>query len=67
MEEKLIATVSLCPVCKPSEGWLGKYAYSEKVRSSGLWNSSYVFESEKRLNANDLKKLQELIDQTLHL
>jgi hypothetical protein len=44
MEEKLVATVSLCPICKPSEDWLGKYAYSEKVRSSGLWNSSYVFE-----------------------
>jgi len=67
MEEKLVATVSICPVCKPSEDWLGKYAYSEKVRSSGLWNSSYVFEAEKRLNAHDLKKLQELIGQTLHL
>ena len=67
MEEKLVATVSLCPICKPSEDWLGKNAYAEKVRSSGLWNSNYVFEAEKRLNACDLKKLQELISQTQSL
>jgi hypothetical protein len=67
MEEKLVATASICRVCKPSKDWLGKYAYAEKVRSSGLWNSNYVFEVEKRLNPYDLKKLQELIGQTLHL
>ncbi len=65
--EKGVVTVSLCPICKPSEDWLGKYAYSEKVRSSGLWNSSYVFEAEQRLNPYDLEKLQEIIGQTLNL
>jgi hypothetical protein len=67
MEEKLIATVSLCPVCKPSKNWLGRFAYSENVRSSGLWNSDYVFETGKRLNQYDLEKFQELIRQTLNL
>jgi hypothetical protein len=64
MEEKLVATVSICQVCKPSKDWLGKYAYAEKVRSSGLWNSNYVFEAEKKLNAYDLEKLQEIVGQT---
>ena len=41
-EAVLIATLSSCKVCRPSDGWLGKYAYSEKVRGSGMWNSEFV-------------------------
>ena len=42
LEELLIATLAACPVCRASPSWLGQYAYSEKVRSSGLWNSRGV-------------------------
>ncbi len=42
MERKLIAYLSACPHCGPSENWLGRYAYSKKVVPSGLWNSQYV-------------------------
>jgi len=42
LEKVLIATIAACPVCGPSATWLGRHAYSDKVRSSGLWNSQDV-------------------------
>jgi len=42
LEKVLIATIAACPVCGPSATWLGHHAYSDKVRSSGLWNSDHV-------------------------
>ncbi|UUV32851.1 hypothetical protein NQK81_05180 [Amycolatopsis roodepoortensis] len=32
------------PTDRPSAGWLGQYATSEKVRASGLWNINHVDE-----------------------
>jgi hypothetical protein len=60
-EEKLVATISLCPICKPSESWLGKWTYSEKVRNSGLWNSDYVFDQNKILTTKELEELEKII------
>jgi hypothetical protein len=66
LEKKLVATISLCPLCsKPSKNWLGKYAYPEKVKKSGLWNSDYVFKTSYIINDNDLKDLKELTANTL--
>jgi len=67
LEKKLVATVSLCPICKPTKNWLGKFAYSENVRNSGLWNSDYVFEQSLILGITDLKKLVEIITSTSQL
>jgi hypothetical protein len=64
LEKKLIATVSLCPVCRPSEGWLGKFAYSENVQKSGLWNSDYVFDKDKILDESEIQRLAEIIERT---
>jgi hypothetical protein len=64
-EKKLIATLSLCPICKPSANWLGKFAYSENVRKSGLWNSEYVFDESLMMDATDLEILEKLIKSTL--
>jgi hypothetical protein len=63
-EKKLIATVSLCPVCKPSEGWLGKFAYSDNVRKSGLWNSEHVFDQQGTIDDSELKRLEEIVERT---
>lgn len=41
-EKRIITTISTCSVCEPSNHWLGKKTYSDKVRESGLWNSSFV-------------------------
>jgi len=67
LEKKLIATISLCPSCKPSDNWLGKFAYSEKVRNSGLWNSDYVFDRRQKLTTIDLEIFKRLIASTLKL
>jgi hypothetical protein len=64
LEKKLIATISLCPICKPSDNWLGKSAYSDNVRNSGLWNSYYVFDQTEALGSFELEKLEEIIDRT---
>jgi len=67
LEKKLIATVSLCPVCKPSNNWLGRFAYSEKVKNSGLWNSDYVFDQSLKMTTIDLEIFKKLIVSTLKL
>jgi hypothetical protein len=40
-EVMLVATLAQCQVCKPSGGWLGRHAYVDRVRESGLWNVQY--------------------------
>jgi hypothetical protein len=42
LEGRLIASVARCQVCEPSGEWLGRFAYPEKVRTSGMWNSEFV-------------------------
>jgi hypothetical protein len=37
LESKLISTVSRCPICEPSPGWLGLNSPKAKIRESGLW------------------------------
>ena len=41
-EKKLIGQLASCPDCAASPEWLGRFAYSEKIRSSGMWNSQHV-------------------------
>lgn len=41
-EASLVATLATCPVCEPSQDWLGLYAYPNKVHKSGLWNNKLV-------------------------
>jgi len=67
LEKKLIATISLCPICRPSENWLGKFAYSANVQNSGLWNSDYVFDKEKILDESDVQRLKDIIERTARL
>lgn len=63
-ENKLIATISLCQVCKASREWLGNFAYSSEVRRSGLWNSDCVGDRNKILTANELFEIERLINLT---
>ncbi|QSO54139.1 hypothetical protein JZ785_10410 [Alicyclobacillus curvatus] len=37
LEAKIIATVSRCTHCRPSEGWMGMHSPKEKICESGLW------------------------------
>jgi len=58
-EALLIGTLSLCPACKPSDQWLGVYAYSDHVQRSGLWNSQFVYAP--GLTGRDLQRFAELV------
>lgn len=57
-ESVLIATIAACPACRPSATWLGRCAYSDKVRSSGLWNSRDV--GGPTITAHQLERFREL-------
>lgn len=64
LEEKLIALLSHCEHCHPSNTWLGNWAYRSRIRRSGLWNVRHVF-SENGLQAGDLARLEQLVLGTL--
>ena len=63
LEEQLIATLSKCPICTPSKNWLGRYAQSDLIRKSGLWNTQYVF-SNSIITDNAIKRLKELVNES---
>ena len=41
-EKRIISTVSGCPSCSPSHGWLGLSSPVEKIRDSGLWQVNHL-------------------------
>ncbi|GHV12155.1 hypothetical protein FACS189491_04620 [Spirochaetia bacterium] len=55
LEAKLIAAVSSCEDCKPSENWLGKNSPHAAIKESGLWQVDDVF---KRLTEDDFSVLR---------
>lgn len=58
LESKIISTLSHCPVCKPSKGWLGNYSPKEKICKSGLWLVNELYKTP--LSSRDLLYLQSL-------
>lgn len=54
-EEMLIATLAGCENCRPSENWLGGFAYGDRVRESGLWNNEFV--GGETMNQEDVRRL----------
>lgn len=62
LEKRLIATMAACPVCQPSETWLGHHAYPKLVRSSGLWNVQYV--GERPMTGRQLRRFEEMTSMT---
>lgn len=59
LEEELIATLSACSECSPSERWLGHCAASEMMQKSGLWNTQYVG-SKDILTEQSIERIKEL-------
>ena len=57
LESKLIATISLCKECKPSEKWLGLHVPTkqEKIKESGLWNVRGLYDKNNLLLDEDIK------------
>ena len=56
LESRIISTVSLCLICKPSPNWLGNFSPREKIRKSGLWIVNELYK--KPLNGRDFTRLQ---------
>ena len=46
---------------RPSTDWLGHYAHSEKVRTSGLWNANHVDEHHDSAFLDELEHLIDLV------
>lgn len=42
LEKQVIAAVSLCNQCGPSDEWLGRWSTKKKIRESGLWQEHHV-------------------------
>jgi len=43
LERVTIRDLSACPNCQASNNWLGRLAYNQDVRRSGMWNSEFTF------------------------
>lgn len=62
LEEVLIGMLSSCIGCQPSRRWLGRYAYSDVIRETGIWNSQFV--GGAPMSASDLKRFVDYVDAT---
>lgn len=56
LESKLISTVSVCDLCRPSKRWLGSSSPKHKIRESGLWLVNELYK--ELLSVADLKQLR---------
>ena len=62
IESKMIGTLHRCPLCKSSEGWLGRHSPVDKIRDSGLWLTQHL-ESDG-LAMDDMAVLTEAVSRT---
>lgn len=62
LESGLIALLAQHPLGSPSSGWLGHYAAAERIRRSGLWNTSQV--DAMSLTPVQLGRIAGLIEET---
>ena len=63
LESRIVSTVSLCPECWPSPGWLGLYSPKDKIREGGLWQVNELYK--RPMDENDFEILCRLVEQTL--
>ena len=62
MELGLVAVLARCSLCRPSAEWLGRFAYSPAIRSSGLWNVQFT--DGEALDLSEIGRFEELVCQT---
>ncbi|MHB0958289.1 MAG: DUF6884 domain-containing protein [Pirellulaceae bacterium] len=43
LESRITSTVSLCPDCGPSKGWLGLHSPKQKICKCGLWQVNELY------------------------
>lgn len=54
LESRLIATVSLCRACSPSDSWLGRRSPKRKIRKGGLWQEQHVGDRELAMQDREI-------------
>jgi hypothetical protein len=59
LESRIISTVSLCEVCKPSVKWFGHFSPKKKIRESGLWIVNELYK--EPLGEDDLIDLKSIV------
>jgi len=59
LESKIIATISLCNSCKPSERWLGLFSPIVKIKDSGLWQVQWLYKKNLILTDIDLEFIEQ--------
>jgi len=58
-EQKIISTVSLCKICRPSPNWLGLHSPKEAIRKSGMWLVNGLYK--EPLSYKELEILKKMI------
>lgn len=58
-ESRVVATVSWCDECCPSDNWLGLYSPRPKIRQSGLWQVNELYK--EPLSETEFAKLGNLV------
>ncbi len=52
LESSLIGTVARCPLCKPSNDWLGNHSSKSQIKNSGLWQVQHL--KAPKITTNDM-------------
>jgi hypothetical protein len=63
LEGGLIALLAQNPLGSPSAGWLGRHAFADEIRSSGLWNVQHI--AADPITPADFGRLSRLVQATL--
>ncbi|MDD5415214.1 MAG: hypothetical protein PHH96_10385, partial [Smithellaceae bacterium] len=57
---KIISTVSLCDICRPSHNWLGLFSPKEKIKNCGLWLVNEL--NKNPLSDKYMRELKQILD-----
>ncbi len=63
LEKRLVALLVQYPLGQPSADWLGRYAASEEIRSSGVWNTQHIHA--EPLTDQEFRRVEQLVKATL--
>jgi len=63
LERGLIALFAQYPLGQPSPNWLGRFAASEKIRRTGLWNTQHI--DAEPLTGEEFRRLEQLVKAAL--
>jgi len=60
LESRIISTVSLCSLCRPSDTWLGLQSPKRKIRESGMWLVNELYK--KQIDNIEFERVSQLCE-----